>query len=243
MTTNNTPGSLFSKRPNYRGLKFWIVGDMPLISHAWSEKAKREMMQKQTKSTRGGREARDPQYDFINSLYEMGEGTGIYGFPVTAIKLAMEGAAHKDKGIPKVTFRNAVFLHADMVRVRPALAGAICDMPLVRVWGAKPEMREDMVRVGKGLQKTASLAYRGQFFPWAIEVRGRFNADDLPLANIGFLVDAAGLASGIGEWRNERGGVFGAFHLGRADEASAWSAFAEGRGPLPRPQVSAEAAE
>lgn len=133
--TETNQQSLFSKRTNWHGLKFWIVGDMPLICHAWSEKAKREMMQKQTKSTRGGREARDPHQDFANSLYEMEKD--IYGFPVTAIKKAMKSAAHKDKGIPKEIVKSAVFFHADMVRVRPALAGAVCNMPLVRVWGGQ----------------------------------------------------------------------------------------------------------
>lgn len=241
--TETNQQSLFSKRTNWQGLKFWIVGDMPLICHAWSKKAKLEMMQKQTKSTRGGREARDPRQDFIDSLYELEEGKGACGFPVTAVKKAMVDFAHKDKGIPKETVKKAVFFHSDMVSVRPALAGAVCNMPLVRVWGSAPQMREDPVKIGSGMKKTASLAYRAQIFPWAIEIRGRFNADEITPATIGFLVENSGLASGIGDWRNERGGVFGAYHLGHPKEEAAWTAFAEGRGPLPQPMPSEDAAE
>lgn len=35
-----------------------IVGDTPLIVHAWSEKAKRLMLEKQTKAASRGREAK-----------------------------------------------------------------------------------------------------------------------------------------------------------------------------------------
>lgn len=47
-----------------------IVGDTPLIMHAWSEKAKREMLEKQMKKTKSSaREAKNPVEDFIRSMY------------------------------------------------------------------------------------------------------------------------------------------------------------------------------
>ena len=47
-----------------------IVGDAPLIVHAWSEKAKRMMLEAQMKTTKTKAKAvRDPFDDFINSLY------------------------------------------------------------------------------------------------------------------------------------------------------------------------------
>lgn len=46
-----------------------LVGDTPFISHAWSEKAKREMLEKQMKKATKGKEAKDPFMDFCNSLY------------------------------------------------------------------------------------------------------------------------------------------------------------------------------
>ena len=46
-----------------------IVGDTPLISHAWDEKAKLMMLQKQMKKATNGREARDPFAEFVSSLY------------------------------------------------------------------------------------------------------------------------------------------------------------------------------
>lgn len=233
--------SVLSKKPIFSGFKFWIVGDTPLITHAWSEKAKREMLAKQVKATKAGKDPRDPQADFVSSLYEMGDD--VFGFPATGVKNCILSAAHKDKGVARSSVMAALWLNADMVRTRPALAGAICDMPLVRIYGSKPEMREDMVKVGSGLNKTASLAYRAQFTVWAIKVTGRCNTSVLTPEALAFIVQESGMSSGLGEWRNERKGMFGAFHLADVAEEKAWDAFAGGKGKMPLPQSYAMAAE
>jgi hypothetical protein len=230
-----------STKQTFENIDFWIVGDTPLITHAWSEKARREMLAKQVKATRAGKEARDPQADFVNSLYEMAEN--IYGFPVSGIKNCILSAAHKDKGIARTTVQAALWLEGDMVRTRPALAGAVCDMPLVRIYGSAPEMREDMVRVGAGLNKTATLAYRGQFRTWAMSIRGKVNSSVLPIDALTFLIQEAGLSAGIGEWRNERRGMFGAFHIATMAEEAEWNAFKAGTGEMPVPYQYKQAAE
>jgi len=230
-----------TRRPTFSEFSVWLVGDTPLITHAWSEKARREMLQKQVKAPKAGRAEREPEEDFKSSLYEMGDGS--YGFPAMGIKNCILSAAHKDKGIPRTEVMAALWMNADMVRTRPALAGAICDMPLVRIWGSKPAMREDMVKVGKGLNKTASLAYRAQFTTWGIHVSGRFNSSVLNAEQIAFLIVEAGPAFGLGEWRNEKKGMFGSFHLATPEEEQVWDAFAAGNGPLPAPYGYQMAAE
>jgi hypothetical protein len=232
---------LLSKASELQRFRFWIVGDTPLITHAWSHKAKAEMLAKQVKATRGGRDAKNPDEDFVSSLYEFKDGA--YGFPVTAIKNSVVSAAHKDKGIAKTAVQSAVFFEAEMVRTRPALAAAICDMPLVRIWGDAPVMREDMVRVGTGLNKVASLAYRAQFTRWAIRVAGRINISMMPLETLAFLINEGGTSYGLGEWRNEKKGIFGSFHLANEAEEAAWEALANGKGPIPTPVNYLEAAE
>jgi hypothetical protein len=224
-----------SRKTEYATFGEWVVGDTPLITHAWSEKAKQEMLAKHVKATKPGREVRDPDSDFVNSLYPMGtdaQGKKFYGFPATGLKKAIYSVAHKDKGIPKTDVAASLWLDAAMIRVPPAKAGAICDLPLVRIWGSEPEMREDMVRIGT-VTKTAQLAYRAQFQFWAIRLRGRFNRSKLSAESLAFLTNESGMGCGIGEWRNEKLGIFGAYHLANAEEAEAWEAFARGRGPLP----------
>jgi hypothetical protein len=219
---------------NYKRFSFIVVGDTPLITHAWSEKARREMLGKQIGITKPGKEARDPQADFLNSLYSMGaDEEGVFGFPAMGLKKCMLSAAHKDKGLARTSARQGLWLDAEMVRTRPALAGAICDMPLIRIHGSKPEMREDMVRVGSGLNKTSTLAYRAQFTTWAFRVTGRYNSTIFKPASLAFLVREAGESSGLGEWRIEKDGMFGAFHLADVAEEKAWNDFIDNGGPLP----------
>jgi hypothetical protein len=233
-------GAALSKRTIFQPFEMWIVGDTPLITHSWSQKAKLEMLSKQTKATKPGKAMRDPEQDFVDSLYDMGNGA--FGFPATGVKNCILSSAHKDKGIARSSVLQALFINAEMVRARPALAGAICDMPLVRIHGVKPEMREDMVKIGSGLNKIANLAYRGQFTVWAMRITGQFNPVVLTAEALSFLVQESGLASGLGEWRNERKGVFGAFHLATATEEAEWEAYLKG-GPLPFPANYQQAAE
>lgn len=231
--------AVLSKKTTFKLFSLWVIGDTPLITHAWSEKARREMLAKQVKATKGGKAAREPEEDFRSSLYELGEET--YGFPAMGFKNAVLAVAHKDKGIARSAVMAALWINAHMVRTRPALAGAICDMPLLRIYGDKPQMREDMVKIGSGLNKTATLAYRAQFTHWAFPVTGRYNEDVLTQEALAFLIDEAGTACGLGEWRNERKGMFGAFHRSSADEEAKWAKFAAGKGPLPvaSPEVMA----
>jgi hypothetical protein len=225
--------ALLSTAPIYTNFNIWLVGDTPLICHAWSLKARLSMLSKQTKAVKDALEVRDPHADFKSSLYEMTEGSGEYGFPLGGVKNCILSMAHKDRGVPKTTVRSALQLQANIVRVRPALAGAICDMPLCRIYGGEPEMREDMVRIGQGVRKTATLAYRAQFWPWAIKIVGRINTRMVPAEALVFLAREGGVATGIGEWRNEKDGIFGSFHPARPNEGAEWDRFASGNGPLP----------
>jgi hypothetical protein len=229
-----TPVKVKVLKPTFVTFRVWLIGDTPLITHAWSHKAKQGMLQKQLNQPGEGKEPRNPEADFAASRYEMGKD--MYGFPVTGIKNCIMNVAHKDKGIAKTDVMSSLWLDGEMTRVGPARAGAICDMPLVRIYGSKPEMREDMVRVGVGLNKTASLAYRAQFTRWAIRLSGRLRPKVLPLDSLAFLISEAGISCGLGEWRNEKRGIFGAFHLGDSVEDAQWERYAAGEGPLPLPR-------
>lgn len=198
----NTSTAIELPSLNIERMDITVIGDTPLICHAWSSKAKKEMLDKQMKKAKPGRAAKDPEQDFVESLYPMADGG--WGFPVIAFKNAAVTACTSVAGITKVAARQAF-------RVGGTMAGA----ELVKIEGAEPEPREDMVRVGMG---TADIRYRGQFVSWWATVRVSFNANVLSAEQIVNLFNTAGFGVGVGEWRMEKDGQFGCFHVATAEE-------------------------
>ena len=192
-----------------------IVGDSPLICHAWSAKAKQMMLDAQTKKTKTkAKEARDPFGEYVNSLYwlegkpekdtpeafeEAVNNGARWGFPVGAIKQAANSAAYRMGWVKdKMGLRGAYFLRTE-------------DGYKAEIKGSVPRMREDMVRIGMG---TADLRYRGEFEDWYMDFVLEYNASgSLTLEQIINCINAGGFACGIGEWRVERDGTNGRFHV------------------------------
>ena len=210
------------KALDIREIPIRIVGDTPLIVHAWSEKAKRMMLEAQMKSTKTkGKEIRRPAVDFIGSLYwlegepEITDKTtddeakelfakavangAKWGFPVTAIKQAANSAAYRLSWVKnQMALRGAYFLKTPYGEY-------------AEIQSSMPKMREDMCKIGMG---TADLRYRGEFSPWYMDLILEYNASsDLTLEQIMNCINAGGYTVGIGEWRVEKDGTFGKFHI------------------------------
>lgn len=187
-----------------------IVGDSPLIMHKWSEKAKKEILDKQMKKAKSkGHDAKDPFADFISSMYWLDgepenktpdgfaaalEDGARFGFPSTAVKAAAVAAAYR-AGITKnmVSMNGAFHILGEFVEIH-----------------GEPVMREDMVRVGMGV---ADIRYRGEFPEWWSSFTVRYNSAVLSLEQLINMINMGGFACGIGEWRAEKGGVYGSFHV------------------------------
>lgn len=172
-----------------------LVGDSPLIVHAWSEKAKKLMLDKQMKKASKGKEAKDPEADYEACFYRT--ESGAYGFPAIGVKAAMVSACR--------------FVSMKMTEARGAFH---IDCEMLEVIG-DPRPREDMVRVGMG---TADIRYRPEFVDWRIPVVIKFNANAISAEQIANLLNTAGFAIGIGEWRPERNGQYGRFHVEGSDK-------------------------
>ena len=71
-------------------------------------------------------------------------------------------------------------------------------------------MREDMVRIGMG---TADLRYRGEFKNWATTLTIRYIPFAISMEQIINLFNVGGFSCGVGEWRPEKGGSFGMYHV------------------------------
>lgn len=197
-----------------------VVGDSPLIVHAWSQKAKLEMLGKQMKEAKGAKEAKDPWQDFQDSLYSLPEGG--YGFPSVAFKTAAVTACTSIADMTKVAARQAFHITGEQIAIKSAYRrdghAMEARYDLVRILGSDPEMREDMVRVGMG---TADIRYRGQFSPWYARLSVSYNEGVLSEAQIMNLINTAGFGVGVGEWRPEKDGTCGRFHVATAADMSA----------------------
>lgn len=200
-----------------------IVGDTPLIVHAWSEKAKREILEAQQNKAKGKKkECRNPVEEFIRSMYWLDgmpdipenateeecekifidaiEKGARFGFPAVALKKATTSAAYR-QGLTKdkVTANGTFWLFGTE------------NPEFLEIKSDPPEMREDMVKIGMG---TADLRYRGVFNNWRATFRIEYLKNGaISLENIVNMINIGGFACGLGEWRTEKGGMHGAYHV------------------------------
>ena len=216
MATKKATTEVIEIRPiEIKKVTIRIVGDTPLIMHAWSEKAKRMMLEAQMGVAKGKKkEAKNPVDDFIRSMYWLTsipeDGTmesfeeaiangARFGFPVTAFKQAAISAAYRmGWAKDKMSMRGAFFIDSD-------------ENGMIEIHSDTPEMREDMVKVGMG---TADIRYRGEFKNWYADLTISYNANgQYSLENIVNIINAGGYVCGVGEWRPERDGQNGMFHV------------------------------
>lgn len=202
--------------------KLTIVGDTPLIMHAWSEKAKRMILEAQQGKKKGKpKEFKNPPKDFIDSMYWLTEKPKLaedcsedeaidayhaainkgarFGFPVTALKQAAISASfRKGWSKDKMSLRGVFYID-----------GGWGDM--MEIVSDEPVMREDMVKVGMG---TADIRYRGEFRNWSATFILKYDANgQYSLDKLVNMINAGGTVCGIGEWRPERDGQNGMFHI------------------------------
>lgn len=183
--------------PNILILNVTINGTAPLISHQWSEKAKRQMKEKQAGLKTKVREVRNPEQEYQSSYYRDSEGR--IAFPALCIKQAMVGAARNIQGATMALLRGAVFVMGDLDGLIPV------DYKAER-------MREDMVRLG-GMSNPADIRYRGELSGWSMTFPIKYNADVITAEMVINLLNTAGFACGLGEWRPERNGDKGTFEV------------------------------
>ncbi|HYF57310.1 MAG TPA: hypothetical protein VEA41_23885, partial [Salinarimonas sp.] len=58
----------------------------------------------------------------------------------------------------------------------------------------------------------------GEFMPWAAILTVQHNANVLSAEQVTSLFEAGGFGVGVGDWRPEKDGVSGRFHVARSGE-------------------------
>lgn len=181
-----------------RSVKVTVVGMSPLMTNRWSEKALQMMEDKQTGKAKKAKEAKNPEECFLAAQYRDEDGN--YALPASAFKKAMVSATTsiKDKTFPKTIVRQSLFVRGDLLPLRIE---------------KEPEMDERAVR----LRGTADLRYRPRFESWECDLIIDYNAAAISLEQVINLLNLAGFAVGVGEWRPERDGSFGRFSVKRQE--------------------------
>jgi hypothetical protein len=192
-------------------LPLTLIGDTPLIVHAWGHKAKQEMLDKQMKKAKAVKEARNPIADVINSLY------WLEGKPEEMTEEAFVGAIKKGAkfGFRSVAFKEAAVsagYRAGVTKNKVGLYASFhLDGEFVEITG-KPEPREDMVRLA-GPGGVADIRFRAMFREWKAALNIRYCPALISAEILINLFNLGGFCCGVGEWRIEKGGENGAFHV------------------------------
>lgn len=177
---------------------FQIEGTSPLIMHKFSEKSKKMIEDKQAKKSKGGRDARNPEEEYVGGIHFFSDGVRT-GFPAGGIKAAMVRAG-KQLGYVMADLRGWFFIVPDEKQTN-----------LVEIIGGN-RMRTDMVRIGMG---TSDIRYRPEFADWGAILKINYNSKCISAEQIAELLALAGFSCGIGEWRPEKSssGSFGTWKL------------------------------
>lgn len=189
-----------------------VKGDTPLIVHKWSEKAKKEIRDKQMKKATNKKEAKDPVADFIDTLY------WLEGEPEEKTEEAFAAAINNGAkfGFPATGFKQSAIMGAYRlgadIKTTVAKAAIIVPVEFIEIKGKAVTMREDMVKVG-GISKVADIRYRAQIEDWEADIPVKYASNVMSLEQVVNLFNLGGFACGVGEWRNEKNGVFGAYHV------------------------------
>jgi hypothetical protein len=170
-----------------------------LVVHAFAEKAKQEIRDKQQKKAKAAKGERKPveECDAAKLIDDKGREC----VPVTAIKKSLISAATAMEDLTKVGLRQAIFVDVTENPGSPLI-------PIESFSGesVKGIMREDAVTIGIN---TRGLVYRPEYKQWQLRVTIEFNPRIVSKDQLLALVDQAGWGVGICEGRPERSSALG----------------------------------
>ena len=175
-----------------------IEGVSPLLIHRFGLKAKREILARQKKKARLGKEKRNHWEEFWDAMYYRPhpDGSISYGFPVLAFMKAMTRQSKHLEGFSMTDFRSAVTVASHD------------EHPLAWVWGDL-HMHVTQVRV----KQSADIRFRPCLMNWGALICIYYDGNLLSQEQIIGLLLRAGKQTGVGDWRPEKEGMYGKFQI------------------------------
>lgn len=188
-------------------MDFHVLGTSPLICNRMSQKVLRELLApkgKKTAAEKAGSMKHNPVQEFRDSPYRMTgpDSPTLLGFLPTAFKKAMGTAALDMPGAKKAQILRLIYVEGEMLNL----------------WGV-PKLFMAITR-SADINKTPDVRTRAILPEWAVKLSVTFTKPIMREQSIANLLAAAGIQSGVGDWRQEKGsGSYGAFKLVGADDA------------------------
>ena len=119
---------------------------------------------------------------------------GRFGFPAVGFKAAMATAAI-DRNVKTTKIHRNIRIPGELIEIESPHGATL---------------RVDMVRL-QGMGSPADIRFRPEFTDWTATVLIQYDLEIFNLDTIINLVSYAGWTVGLGEWRQEKGGQWGAF--------------------------------
>lgn len=165
-----------------------IVGITPLLVCAWSQKARQQMLDKQMKKAKTGREAKNPEADYLASRYISTDGWD--GIPAGGVKGCIVNACRAVDGLPMTLAKRMIFVRSQGVTKE--------GQGLVRIYG-KHEMHQGMVRIDNG--GTCDIRFRAVYPTWSAKLEIEFLSSVISAEQVCNLVELSGFIEGLCEHR------------------------------------------
>jgi hypothetical protein len=184
-----------------------LIGTAPIICHKFSEKLRKQILDKHMGEASGGREKKDPVANFEAARYRLPDGTD--GVPAGGVKAALVDGFSKESGVPITKAKGGI-------RVAPDDAGT----NLVRIiTPTAPQMREDVVRNDSGV---VDIRHRPEYWPWAMRVTVEYLPSRCSQKQVLQAIATAGFTVGLCEWRpaskQSKSGSYGTWRLATPEE-------------------------
>jgi len=180
-------------------MDFHILGTSPLIMNRMSQKVWHELLAPKGKKTAAEKASglkHNPIQEFQNSPYILPEGPTALAVMATAFKKAMGTAALDMPGAKKAQILRLIYVEGEMVGI----------------YGL-PKLFMAITR-SADMNRTPDVRTRAILPEWACKLSITFTKPIMRETAIANLLAAAGLQSGVGDWRQEKGsGSYGAFKL------------------------------
>lgn len=190
-----------------------IIGTAPLICHKFSEKLRKQILDKHMGEASEGRTKKNPHDNYMAARYRLPDGTD--GVPAGGLKACIVDGFSKETGVPMTRAKGAIRVLAtdsatNYVRI---------------ITPHEPSMREDVVRNDSGV---VDIRHRPEYWPWAMELSVEFLPARVSNKQVLYAMQIAGFTIGLCEWRpaskQSKSGAYGTFRLADMDEIEAYHA-------------------